>query len=191
VRGLAATVCWSALTVYHPGHPKQDDGNLSWSLDWALYYHPSGFANQISSAPDNTFQDGMITDTAIARLQRLGTEAKAGGAAPFFLAVGLHKPHIPWVMPQRFLDQQLPLEQIDIAKRDVPPVNYCNASLYICDNVYHGLPWQPANATDQQDHRRKYRAAVTWTDFNVGRVLATVEKEGFANDTAVVFNGDQ
>ena len=97
---------------------------------------------------------------------------------------------IPWVMPQRFLDQQLPLEQTDTPKRDVPPENYCNASLYICDNVYSGLPWQPANLSTQQDHRQKYRAAVSWTDFNVGRVLQTLEEEGFANETAVVFNGD-
>ena len=129
----------------------------------------------------------MITDTAIQRLQRLKSE---GATKPFFVAVGLHKPHIPWIMPQRFLDQQIPVEQIDTAKRDVPPENYCNASLYICNNVYGGLPWEPANITVQQDHRRKYRAAVSWTDFNVGRVLKTIETEGFAENTAVIFNGD-
>lgn len=55
--------------MYHPGHPKQDDGNLSWSLDWEPYYHPSHYANKISNASDSTFQDGMITDAALARLQ--------------------------------------------------------------------------------------------------------------------------
>ncbi len=99
--------------------------------------------------------------------------------------------HIPWVMPQRFLDQQVPLQNVDVAKRDVPPENYCNASLYICDNVYSGLPWEPATKADQQDHRRKYRAAVSFTDFNVGRILQTVDAEGFSNDTAIIFNGDQ
>jgi hypothetical protein len=198
--------------VYHPGHPAKDDGALSWSLDWAPYYHPSNFSNKISDAPDSTFQDGMITDTAVERLQKLGAarrhmrtqqgqaeaEAAAAGeqaapaaaAAPFFMGVGLHKPHIPWIMPQRFLDQQIPLEQMDIAKRDVPPENYCNASLYICDNVYSGLPWEPANTTQQQDNRRKYRAAVSFTDFNVGRLLSTVSKEGLSENTAVIFNGD-
>ena len=62
-------------------------------------------------------------------------------------------------MPQRFLDMQLPLAETDIASRDTPADGYCNVSLYICDNVYAGLPWQPANASAQQDHRRKYRAA--------------------------------
>ena len=93
-------------------------------------------------------------------------------------------------MPQRFLDQQLPLEQTDTATRDVPPENYCNASMYICDNVYKGLPWEPANLTDQQDHRRKYRAAVSWTDWNAGRLLDELQTQGLENDTAVIFHGD-
>ena len=42
--------------VYHPNHPKNDDGALSWSLDWAPYMHPKGFAKKISTAPDSTFQ---------------------------------------------------------------------------------------------------------------------------------------
>ena len=116
----------------------------------------------------------MITDTAIHRLERWANESRArenrankghsdghsedgsedGGRVtpqrPFFMGVGLHKPHIPWVMPQRFLDMQLALNDTDVAVRDVPPQNYCNASLYICDNVYTGLPWEPAAKTVQQ-----------------------------------------
>ena len=73
---------------------------------------------------------------------------------------------------------------------DVPPVNYCNASLYICDNVYAGLPWEPATKAEQADHRRKYRAAVSWTDYNVGRMLGELDTLKLAATTAVVFNGD-
>jgi hypothetical protein len=107
----------------------------------------------------------MITDTAIHRLEQWANESRAresraneghgedGGSTaqrPFFMGVGLHKPHTPWVMPQRFLDMQLALNDTDVASRDVPPQNYCNASLYICDNVYTGLPWEPAAKTAQQ-----------------------------------------
>ena len=35
-------------------------------------------------------------------------------------------------------------------------MGYCNASLYICNHVYGGLPWDPAAVAQQQDHRRKY-----------------------------------
>ena len=62
----------------------QDDGNLSWSLEWAPYFHPSGFVNNISDAPDSMFQDGMITDTAVKRLQLLGAgrQAASSSSAP-------------------------------------------------------------------------------------------------------------
>ena len=73
--------------VYHPGHPKHDDGALSWSLDWAPYYHPAGYSNAISTAPDSTFQDGMSTDVAIQRLQML-TANRTRQPPPFFMAVG-------------------------------------------------------------------------------------------------------
>ena len=67
---------------------------LSWSLDWAPYYHPKNYSGKIDGSPDSTFQDGMSTAVALARLQRLAAEQKANGTAakPFFMAVGLHKP---------------------------------------------------------------------------------------------------
>ena len=182
--------------VYHPGSPANDDGALSWSLDWAPYMHPSNFTSQIlSGAPDTDYQDGQITATALLRMEKWANESAAAKAAgtvqpPFFIAVGLHKPHIPWVMPQRFLDAQLSNTSTDVAARDVPPVGYCNASLYICNHVYGGLPWEPAPADEQRDHRRKYRAAVTWTDHNVGLLLGRLDALGLADTTAVVFHGD-
>ena len=84
---------------------------LSWSLDWAPYYHPKNFSGKIDGSPDNTFQDGMSTATALARLQRLAAEQKANGTAakPFFMAVGLHKPR-----------EKIPAIQFSAR----PPLNY-------------------------------------------------------------------
>ena len=78
--------------VYHPHHPKEDDGNLSWSLNWAPYFHPKNYSGQISDAPDATFQDGMITDVALQRIQALGQQQRSSPTTPvdpFFMAVGL------------------------------------------------------------------------------------------------------
>ena len=97
--------------VYHPGSPSNDDGSLSWSLDWAPYMHPSNFTGSIlSGAPDTDYQDGQITATALSRLEKWANEsaqAKARGdhAPPFFIAVGLHKPHIPWARPTHVINQ--------------------------------------------------------------------------------------
>ena len=48
----------------------------------------------------------------------------------------------------------------------------------------------PLNKSLQQENRRLYRAAVTWTDFNLGRLLAGLEANNVADSTAIMFHGD-
>lgn len=69
----------------------------------------------------------MITAIALERIARLATETKANGTAakPFFMAVGLHKPHIPWVMPQRFLDMYVTMLLCFKWKGCTPTMNFC------------------------------------------------------------------
>ena len=43
--------------------------------------------------------DGMIAAKAVEALQKF-----AGTGEPFFMAVGFHKPHLPFVFPEKFLD---------------------------------------------------------------------------------------
>jgi len=189
--------------VYHIGgqspwgtprhtEPPLDDGTLSYNNLEYPYFHAIGFQRQISDAPDSEFQDGMITDQALKRMKPL-----AAGSKPFFLAVGLHKPHVPWVMPQRFLDMQLPQAETDVALHDTPPQGYVNASLFRCCSevgAYVGpsgpMLDNPLNRSLQQENRRLYRAAVTWTDFNLGRLLAGLEANNVADSTAIMFHGD-
>merc|ERR1712232_927937 len=99
--------------------------------------------------------------------------------------------------PQRFLDMQTPEEKVDIAETNVPPEGYCNVSLYICKNGLHAaggtgkeLPWTPPSKAGQQKARREYRAAVSWTDNNVKRLLDELDTLGLADSTAIVFHGD-
>ena len=38
---------------------------------------------------------------------------------PFFLACGIHRPHLPWHMPRAFWDMYPPTEEIDLPKHQV------------------------------------------------------------------------
>lgn len=110
---------------------------------------------------------------------------------PFFIACGFVKPHSPPTAPQRFYDQY-PLEQIalppDFAPRPTVwegfpkmSVRPRNADLFI------GREATPQAAKEMI---RAYLASTSWMDFNVGRVLAELDRLGLRDDTVVIFWGD-
>lgn len=105
--------------------------------------------------------------------------------------------HVPWIMPQRFLDMQLPLYETDVAAHPEPPIGYVNVSLFRCCSEFGAMtppsgPMldSPLNRSMQQLNRQHYRAAVSWTDFNVGRLVAGLEENEVADSTAILFHGD-
>ena len=51
-------------------------------------------------------------------------------------------------------------------------------------------PTHPFPKEKQQETRRLYRAAVQFTDHNIGRVLASLDENNFTDSTIVVFTGD-
>ena len=65
-------------------------------------------------------QDQQIADNAIKTLQEVAADAKSG-KRPFFVAVGFHRPHLPWVVPHEFLELY-PLDQIKLPHNPYAPV---------------------------------------------------------------------
>jgi hypothetical protein len=47
-------------------------------------------------APDNAYEDGAIALMAKEQMIKMSSDAK-----PFFIAVGFHKPHLPFVAPKK------------------------------------------------------------------------------------------
>ena len=60
--------------------------------------------------------DGRIADLA---LTNLGILAKSPN--PFVLAVGFHKPHLPWTVPQAYYDMAPDFEDVALAAHPLPP----------------------------------------------------------------------
>ena len=56
---------------------------------------------QAVAGPDSIYPDGLIVDEALSQLDRL-TDAKED--KPFFLAVGIIRPHLPFGAPKKYLD---------------------------------------------------------------------------------------
>ncbi len=152
------------------------------SLDLAAGYQRGDNPQQIYCPMTNPMEDHVDHQFASYGVEIL----KQRHDKPFFLAVGLTKPHIPCVCPKQFFD--LYPEVVE-----APPIN---------PNDLDDLPAVGANmATINNDAiikkdnawntiRRAYLACISWTDYNVGRVLDELAASPYADNTVVVLWSD-
>ncbi|HEC41821.1 MAG TPA: DUF229 domain-containing protein, partial [Bacteroides sp.] len=103
---------------------------------------------------------------------------------PFFLAVGLAKPHDPFIAPKKYFDLY-PIEDC------VPP--------QIPDGweppYPHTLPGETGTFnkfTDQErmEFLRSYYACTSFMDAQLGKIMNTLDEEGLMENTLIVFFGD-
>ncbi|WP_395746920.1 sulfatase [Prosthecobacter sp.] len=106
---------------------------------------------------------------------------------PFFLALGLYRPHSPWYVPQKYFDA-LPLDSIKLPEvkaddlEDVPAI----AKTHLKEG-YHKLILEK---NLWKDAVRAYLASVAFCDAMLGRILDAVEKGPNAKNTIIVFASD-
>ncbi|XP_057574541.1 iduronate 2-sulfatase isoform X2 [Hippopotamus amphibius kiboko] len=189
-------VTMSVGKVFHPGISSNhsDDSPYSWSIP---PYHPSSekyentktcrgpdgelHANllcpvDVADVPEGTLPDKQSTEQAVRLLEKMKTSA-----SPFFLAVGYHKPHIPFRYPKEF-QKLYPLENITLAPdpqvpAGLPPVAY--------------NPWMDIR---QREDVQALNLSVPYglipADFQVGHLLSALDDLQLAGSTIVAFTSD-
>ncbi len=156
-----------------------------------------GPATEVQRQPDEKNADGRRTTDALAKLREL-----AAAPAPFFLAVGYIRPHLPFITPQKYWDlydrARLPLAPNPFLPRGAPPVAYGDRSLggfyelrgYL-DYADAPSPFdRPLTEAQQRELRHGYYASVSFIDAQVGRLLDELDRLGLAQNTIVVLWGD-
>ena len=130
---------------------------------------------------DEDLREWKIVDYGIQQLQKKRDQ-------PLFLAVGLHKPHLPWNVPRKYFDLH-PLKDIEL-----PPH---------LDNDLADVPAEGVKlARRSGDHARilasgrwkeavqGYLAAISYADAMVGRLLDAFEKSPYRDNTIICFWSD-
>jgi uncharacterized sulfatase len=116
---------------------------------------------------------------------------------PFFVAVGLVRPHLRWIAPARYFGlyppesiAPVPFPPDDLA--DVPAI-----AVKTRPQPLPGLPLlgrEPPGLAPDPDFRRRaiaaYRACVSFADAQVGVLLDTMDRLDLWKDTVVVLAGD-
>uniref|UniRef100_A0AAQ6ARB3 Iduronate 2-sulfatase n=1 Tax=Amphiprion ocellaris TaxID=80972 RepID=A0AAQ6ARB3_AMPOC len=199
--------------VFHPGIASNhtDDYPYSWSIP---AYHPASYrfekekmcrgedgklhinllcAVNVTEQPGGTLPDLESTDEAVRLLK-----SRANSHDPFFLAVGFHKPHIPFRIPQEYLSLY-PLDKMTLAPdpdvpKLLPPVAY-NPWMDVrkredVQKLNISFPYGPIPKDFQLRIRQHYYAAVSYVDSQVGRLLSALDELQLTNSTVVVFTSD-
>jgi arylsulfatase A-like enzyme len=130
---------------------------------------------------DADMPDYRIVSYALAELARPAER-------PLFLAVGLHKPHMPWTVPRPYYDLH-PLAGIRLPPyraddlNDIPPAGVRMAKP-------EGDHAQMLQSGRWKEAIQGYLAAVSFCDAMVGRLLDGLDRSAARTNTIVVLWGD-
>ncbi len=166
-------------TINPRGRDKTDEdkifsvtpGSYGASLSWLA-----------ADGTDEEQTDGIAATEAIKVLKKSAEDNQS-----FFLAVGLYRPHTPYVAPKTYFDLY-PLDSINVPK---VPDGYLDtlpspARKSITRRKSQlNLPNELARKTIQA-----YYASITFADAQLGRILDALNQQGLADNTIVVFTSD-
>lgn len=177
-RGVKLNYPWSKHTPYPNGFPFSGVKGLGHENDWGSL-----------DISDAEYDDALTVDYAIRFLKQKHRRNNLSGSAPFLLACGLFRPHLPWYVPQRFFDRyslddivlpkvhhddldDLPAEGLEFAKRGRS--NF--------ESIKKAGQWKHAV--------RAYLASITCADERLGHVLDALDKSPYAKNTIIVLWSD-
>lgn len=173
---------WSWDYTINPRGRDVDDEEKIFSLV------PGSFGGTLSwlaaEGEDQEQTDGIAADEAI---QIIRQHESGEGKQPFFLAVGLYRPHTPYVAPKKYFDLY-PLDSINVPE---VPAGYFNSIPELARRKVQAKKHQnDLSEALARQAIQAYYASITFADAQVGRILDALDSNGLADNTIVVFSSD-
>ncbi len=127
---------------------------------------------------DQDQADGQVAEEAVRFLEQHRND-------PFFIAVGFHKPHDPFIAPKRYFDLY-PLELLR------PPKDPPDCSTDLPQAIGSGWKEDFDRFTDRErrEFMRAYYAGISFMDAQVGKIIAAMDRLELWDNTIVVFFSD-
>ena len=199
---------------HHPGGRGgpdwDDDAQIEMPASWSRHLHPSGewqhprgamhgLANgeirvkagemdvfQSVEGPDEIYPDGLTVDAALEQLDLLSSDQEH----PFFLAVGILRPHLPFGAPAKYMEpyRGLQLPPIPHPTKPSGKTTWHGSGEFMKYNRWGRNP--NADSAFADEVRRHYAACVSYADAQVGRVMERLEALGESDNTVIVLWGD-
>ena len=138
---------------------------------------------------DEEQTDGIVATEAIEQLEKFSKNGQN-----FFLAVGMYRPHVPFVAPKKYFNMY-DRNSVEIMYSGSTP-EYLNtlpepaAKSIRWGNRNQGLLNLKSNNELAKEIKEAYFATTTFVDAQVGRILKKLQQTGLDKNTIVVFTSD-
>jgi len=141
---------------------------------------------QALDGPDSIYPDGVMIPEALKQLNQLAADK----SKPFFLAVGILRPHLPFGAPAKYLK---PYAKVTLPKTPHPDKPTWKTTWHGSGEFMKYNRWKRNPNSDAAfaiEVRKHYAACVTYADAQVGRLIEQLKKSGADRNTVIVLWGD-
>ena len=148
-----------------------------------------GPAYEFADFPDNEYEDGHNTDLAIATMKDM---LQKNPDKPFFLGLGMKKPHLDWIAPKKYWDLY-DEEKIKLAEYEEAPKNGAAMGLHASFELRAraNIPkYGPIDKELALDLKHAYLACVSYVDAQIGRMLSALDEAGVRDNTIIILWSD-
>ncbi|TLX71263.1 sulfatase [Labilibacter sediminis] len=161
---------------------------LNWKeTNLFLKEHNASPSVECLNVPDDAYSDGAITVKALKQLEEFSKKNK-----PFFLALGFHKPHLPFVAPKKYWDLYQ-RDEITLAPYQEKAENAPEYAYHTWGELrnYSDIPQKgPVPENKQRELIHGYKACVSFIDAQIGTVMNKLEELGLSDNTIIILWGD-
>ncbi|MFT4589024.1 MAG: iduronate 2-sulfatase [Candidatus Binatia bacterium] len=199
---------------HHPGgrggkdwdDPKQPEMPNSWDrhlLPAGAWQHPRGWMHGLANGeirgnakdmdlfqalegPDEIYPDGIAMNEALRQMDQLTSDKDK----PFFLAVGILRPHLPFGAPAKYRKLY---DDVELPPTPHPAKPNWRSTWHKSGEFMKYNRWNRDPNSDAAfaiEVRKHYAACVSYADAQVGRLMARLKKAGADKNTVVVLWGD-
>ena len=151
---------------------------------------PKGAAFEWPEVQDDAYADGRVAAEAIKRLRTSGSSP----GRPFFMVVGMVRPHLPFSAPKKYWDlydpKKLPMPLIEAHPKGSPKAAHKRGGEI---SNYKPVPRPNEGEISEALKRRLihgYYASVSYADAQIGHLLDELDRLELTKKTIVVLWGD-
>jgi iduronate 2-sulfatase len=188
--GVNDPISWS-IPWYEPTVPVHANKDLAILKTGFIKRRPAQniSAWECGDVSDDYYRDGNTTNMAISALK---WHAKMNASRPFFMAVGYHRPHLPFITPKKYCDMYKLTEIEDPLSGNIVQGSVLGRAPMLEIESYQGVPSRPHRITDHfaRLYKRAYYACISYVDALIGKLIGTLDALNLRKHTYIVLVSD-